>query len=453
MTIFTFLPTMILAIIAIGMLLFAFISHMEGHDRAARLAAILSILSLLILGIILLLPNILQLSIGITLGVLLLALVLWLAWPVRLDIAPSPAPTLRVDERTTIFARARLQPGSSEYQTYYQDHPEHQALDDAFRANPGLLDPGALFFDQLLAASPTASFSLTEALRHAVDGPVSADAVVRSPDEMANFIKNLAIYHGAGSVGICELQPYHVYSHKGRGSGTYGAPITLEHRFAIAFTVEMDHAMLNSAPRMPTVMESARQYAHSAQTAVILAAAIRALGHPALAHIDGNYRVIAPLIAKDAGLGEIGRMGLLMTPRLGPRVRLAVVTTDLPLSIDPPTWDPTVIDFCTHCTKCAVVCPSQALPLGNREAYPDGTLRWKVNPERCYTYWTKIGTDCGRCMAVCPYSHADNLFHNSIRLGTAKSANFRRAAIWLDDLFYGKKPQPHQPPAWTSDSS
>jgi epoxyqueuosine reductase QueG len=141
-------------------------------------------------------------------------------------------------------------------------------------------------------------------------------------------------------------------------------------------------------------------------------------------------------------------MGLLMTPRLGPRVRLAVVTTDLPLVVDTPTWDPTVIDFCTKCTKCAAVCPAQAIPTGERQSYPDGTLRWKINPERCYTYWTKIGTDCGRCMAVCPYAHADNALHNLIRFGVSRSANFRRAAVLLDDLFYGKKPRPHDPPPW-----
>jgi ferredoxin len=107
-----------------------------------------------------------------------------------------------------------------------------------------------------------------------------------------------------------------------------------------------------------------------------------------------------------------------------------------------------MIDFCTQCTKCAAVCPTQAIPSGERQSYPDSTLRWKINPERCYTYWTKIGTDCGRCMAVCPYAHADNALHNLIRFGVAHSANFRSAAVWLDDFFYGKKPPSHQPPRW-----
>jgi reductive dehalogenase len=448
MTTLEILLTLSLLFITAGFVLFALVSLGERHRRAARLAGFLALPPLILLGAVYLFSPALQIMVAVILGVALVVLVVFFLWPTQQTIPPSPPPQTRVDERTTIFARARLVPGSPEYRAYYQDHPEHQASDDAFRANPGLLAPGARFYDGLLVSSPEGSFFLTEALREAVDGPVATTRVDRPKTDMTNFIKGLAAYHGALDVGICELQPYHIYSHIGRGSGAYGAPITLEHRYAIAITVEMDHAMLNSAPRMPTVIESARQYAASAQIAVILAAAIRALGYLARAHIDGNYRVIAPLVAKDAGLGEIGRMGLLMTPRFGPRVRLAVVTTDLPLSVDSPSWDPTVIDFCTKCTKCAAVCPAQAIPTCERETYPDGTLRWKINPERCYTYWTKIGTDCGRCMAVCPYAHADNAIHNLIRFSVGRSANFRSAAVWLDDLFYGEKPRAHQPPRW-----
>ncbi len=439
--------TALLLAFAAGFAGFAIVSLSEGHRRAARVAGALAALALLVLIAALMAPPAVQAVLAIVLGAGLLALLLYLAWPSRPTILPSPPPAARIDERTTMFARARLTPGSPEYNAYYAAHPEHHTADERFRANPGLLTPGALFYDERLAASPEGSFFLTESLRHAVDGPVAGTAVQRSPRAMTAWIKELAAYHGAVETGICELQASHVYTHIGRGSGAYGDPITLDHRYAIAISVEMDHEMLNSAPHMPTVMESARQYARSGQIAVILAAAIRALGYPARAHIDGNYRVIAPLVAKQAGLGEIGRMGLLMTPRLGPRVRLAVITTDLPLSVDPPTWDPAMIDFCTHCTKCAAVCPSQAIPAGDRQHHPDGTLRWKINPERCYTYWTAIGTDCGRCMAVCPYAHADNAFHNLIRFGVARFANFRRAAIWMDDQFYGRKPRPHQPPA------
>jgi reductive dehalogenase len=341
-----------------------------------------------------------------------------------------------------------LQPGTARFDDYYKDHPEHLAPDNFFRRNPGLLSEGGVFYDALLGASPEGDFAFTEALREAVDGAVAPERIDGDSITLTRLVKSLAAYHGAVDCGVCELQPYHVYSHIGRGTGEYGAPVTLNHRYAIAFTVEMNHAMICAAPRMPAVMESARQYVEAAKIAVTLAAAIRALGYPARAHIDGNYRVIAPLVAKDAGLGEIGRMGLLMTPRLGPRVRLGVVTTDLPLLVDRSDFDPAVVDFCTICQKCAAVCPSRALPFGERETHPDGTLRWKINAEKCYTYWTQIGTDCGRCIAVCPYSHPDTTLHNLIRFGVANSANFRKAAVAMDDLFYGKKPKPHLPPKW-----
>ncbi|UCC48907.1 MAG: 4Fe-4S dicluster domain-containing protein, partial [Gemmatimonadota bacterium] len=193
------------------------------------------------------------------------------------------------------------------------------------------------------------------------------------------------------------------------------------------------------APKGPIVMESAHQYLAAGTIAVQVAQFIRNLGHAARAHIDANYRVVCPLVARDAGLGEIGRMGLLMTPELGPRVRIGVVTTSLPLVTDERRRDYTMIDFCTHCRKCADVCPSQAISFDDRTEI-DAVRRWRIDSEACFTTWCKLGTDCGRCVAVCPYSHPDNLLHNLVRLGVRRSALVRRAAIRLDDFFYGKRP-------------
>jgi ferredoxin len=250
---------------------------------------------------------------------------------------------------------------------------------------------------------------------------------------------------GAVDVGVAELRPYHVYSHVGRGTGGYGEPIELEHRWAVAFTLEMDHRRVACAPRAPVVEESARQYAEGARIALVAASWIRRLGYPARAHIDGNYRVIAPLVARDAGLGEIGRMGLLMTPRLGPRVRLGVVTTELPLVADEPGDDVTVLDFCRICKKCAANCPVRAIPTGKRTPVDDG-LRWAIDSEACYRYWNVVGTDCATCMRVCPYSHPDSTLHNVVRRAIRSSAAARRVMLWLDDLFYGERVVSRQAP-------
>lgn len=361
---------------------------------------------------------------------------------------PEDVSLERYDERDIPFSRIRLRPGGAGFDSYYAMRPEKKAVDDEIRSLPGLLSPGASLAEPVLFASPEGSFFLTDALRDAVDGPVAETRLELGPARMSEYLKALAVYYGARAAGVAELLPYHVYSHIGRDFRRYGEPIPFEPGYAIAFTVEMDLRMTRAAPRAPAVMESGRQYVEAARIGVQLAAAVRKMGHPARAHIDGNYRVVVPLVARDAGLGEIGRMGLLMTPRLGPRVRLGVVTTSLELVPDGPTRDATVIDFCERCRKCALNCPARAIPDGSR-IETGGVVRWTIDGDACFRYWNVIGTDCARCLAVCPYSHADNLFHNAVRWGIQRSALFRRAAVRLDDVFYGRRPAPTEPPDWT----
>ena len=204
---------------------------------------------------------------------------------------------------------------------------------------------------------------------------------------------------------------------------------------------------MGRAPDAPAVLESARKYVDGAVIAIQLANLCRRFGYSARAHIDGNYRVIAPLVARSAGLGEIGRMGILMTPNLGPRVRLGVVTTDLPLIPDARIDAQSMIDFCSVCMKCAVNCPSQAIPYGDREEI-DGAYLWKLDENRCFHYWNVIGTDCGICMTVCPFSHPDNWAHNLVRIAVNRSGCARRVMVRMDDLFYGQKPAQRPAPNW-----
>jgi ferredoxin len=204
----------------------------------------------------------------------------------------------------------------------------------------------------------------------------------------------------------------------------------------------MDHRMMQSAPASPTLMESARQYLNAGSIAVQLAVAIRELGYRARAHIDANYQVVCPLVARDAGLGEIGRMGLLMTPQHGPRVRIGVVTTDMPLAESPERAEPSIEKFCRICKKCAKICPSQAIPHGDRGD------RWKIDSEACFTFWCEAGTDCGRCVITCPYAHPDTPVHRFVRMTIRRSPLLRRLAAPIDDLVYGVKPGPRELPEW-----
>lgn len=453
------LPTIFLLTAASGFTIlaasFSILSLQEQESRAARIGLLLSTLGLAGGILIIYLPEQLQVLLSAGLGGLFLLSIIGFLLPIGKTHSGPIHPEFQVDERTIMFARSRLEPGTPDWDAYYQDHPEHLAGDLKTRKNPGLLNPEAKFSGPLTSAAAGASFFLTDALSSAVQGQENNHRTEIPASKLTAYLKQLALYYGALEVGITPLKKAHVYSRIGRGSGVYGAPIELDHQFALAFTVEMDFEKTRMAPQPALTMESGRQYVESARVAVQLAAALRDLGYPARAHIDGNYRVIAPLVARDAGLGEIGRMGLLMTPRQGPRVRIGVVTTRAPLEADHYQPNPALLDFCTICRRCAELCPSQSIPRGSR-IQEQGITRWKINPDTCFRYWSVVGTDCGRCLAVCPYSHPDNWLHNAVRWGIQRSGLFRRAALQLEILLYGKNPpslKPGSPLIWEQEIS
>lgn len=366
-------------------------------------------------------------------------------------------PVHRPHEMDHVLSRRLLKPGTPEYLHFYQTHPQYRESDDRSRQAPGLLSEKAAFYDPGTFAAASANFEVIDylgGLTH-TDAPAAASTRENNPGENlstdpgrnSRFIKTWLEGSGARKVGFARLKDYHLYSHKGRGTRS-GMPIEMKHRHAVAITVEMSRRMMQSAPWGTSVMESSEQYLRSGVLALKLAAWIRKLGYDATAHIDGHYEVICPLVAVDAGLGTIGRMGLLMTPDLGPRVRISVVTTNMPLSVNGPLQDGSTLHFCHHCKKCARLCPAAAIPSGPREQ-TDGALRWLISSENCYHFWTTSGTDCGRCISVCPYSHSDNAFHQVIRWAIKNNLVFRRLAIKLDDIFYGPRPAIKRMPDWS----
>ena len=355
-------------------------------------------------------------------------------------------PISRIDERDIMFSRRLLEPGSERFRTYYEMRPENVPLDEKFREQPGLLAKGSKAYDPVTFAASKVTFETVVQFHPIVDGDPAPERIECDPGDITEFVSTWASRSGAVSTGVTELRDYHQYTHVGRGPD-WGQPVDVPHKWAFVFTVEMRKEMIDCAPLGPTVMESAQQYLSSGTIATQIAAFIRRLGWPARAHIDGNYRVVCPLVARDAGLGEIGRMGLLMTPEMGPRVRIAVVTTDMPLVPTPRDGDPTMMDFCRICKKCADICPSQSISFDD-PGFVAGVTRWQIDQASCYTFWSTIGTDCAKCVRACPYSHPDNLLHNTVRSGIRNSSRFRRFALKMDDIFYGRTAPPEDVPGW-----
>ena len=363
----------------------------------------------------------------------------------------------RFDERDLVFARNRtLRPGTEPYKAYYDMHPEHEAPDAQRREKGGVtghvgkIDYPHSGFEVAMAA---ACLSIPHYLSspHVVKPgthPMAKQYVkFNSPydaQEATGRIKGFTKKLGADLVGVARIKPSWIYSHRGEifneNWEDWGQPIGLEHKYAIVFAEEMDWDLTMTSPHTPTLIESMRNYAKGAFISTQLAALIANLGYSATANHLRHYELILPPVAVDAGLGELSRMGYLMTKAFGPRIRLSAVTTDMPLVADEPV-DLGIQSFCAVCKKCAVCCPSHSIPEDDDPKEINGTLRWKLNEETCFDYWAKVGTDCNVCMRVCPWSHARTWPHRLIVYLTQRNRLNQRLFTLLDDIFYGPKPK------------
>ena len=366
----------------------------------------------------------------------------------------------RVDERDIVFARNRtIQPGSDQYRAYYESHPDFEKLDAARREKGGPLGrPGAIdkpkdrpnIAATLSSQTIATNLSAPETYRPAANPEFIGQRVKISPQEASKRVKGFTLNLGARQVGITELNPLWLYSRRGeifRGNWKdWGQEIDVAHKFAIVFTTEMAFELVGTAPHTPTVISSMSNYAQCASIATQLAAFIANMGYSATANHVRHYDTVLVPLAVDAGLGETGRLGYLMTKDYGPRVRLAAVTTELELVTDSPV-DIGVEDFCKICKKCASCCPSNAIP-SDDPIVVNGSLRWKLNAETCFDYWGKVGTDCNVCMRVCPWSHAGTFPHRIIRALISRNRLSRRLFNFMDDIFYGRKPKPKPAPQW-----
>jgi len=349
----------------------------------------------------------------------------------------------RIDERDAIFSRFDLKEGTKRFIEYYRQKPHFKKIDEEIRKFPDILSPTHIKKNPWLFSLSAAEFDFLEYQLSQVDGKINAKSRKLSPQENTRMVKGLMKYLGADLCGICELDEAYVYSNVGRGPEVYGEEINLSHRYGIVFAVEMDFSLVASAPDTPVIVETAKKYVEAARISITMANCISRLGHTARAHIAGsNYQAILPPLAWKAGLGELGRMGTLISWKYGPRVRLGLITTNLPILPDKPICFG-VQDFCEKCLKCAHCCPSNAIPAGPKTE-ENGVLKWVLKREECYRFWRRVGTDCAICMYVCPYSKPDNIFHNVIRKMTSRSSAIQTLSVWSDDFFYGRRPKPRK---------
>lgn len=103
-----------------------------------------------------------------------------------------------------------------------------------------------------------------------------------------------------------------------------------------------------------------------------------------------------------AGLGWVGKNGLLVTRAYGARLSWATVLTDAPLTV---CDAPYLVGQCKACQRCAEICPAQAISA--EEWVRESSGQSKIDTRACAAQlgenYQALGSYiCGLCIMVCP---------------------------------------------------
>ena len=287
----------------------------------------------------------------------------------------------------------------------------------------------------------------------------------KSPAHASQFLKKITHTFGATLVGITKLNPDWCYqgSLRGVGEGDWEVPSHWEYAIVFAVPHEWDMFYVN-----PTYGCSYDAYSLLRVIAARLEFFIHELGYPARPHVPPFlYDIMMPPVAVDAGLGEQGRKGLLITPELGSNARLACVTTNIPMTVDKPI-DFGVQEFCRKCKICAERCPTGAISHSDERGIEYGYKRWKIKDDLCNKAWVSVAASkpshgCRICLAVCPYSRKNNWLHSLSRQIDPRDPTGMMSSVllWMQKSFFkypeardflpppeGNNATYHEPPDW-----
>jgi len=324
----------------------------------------------------------------------------------QLDAPPytvDPQVLRRFDQRQTVFGRKANDPQAE----FYRKETHEHAAEIIGKGEPG--------YSRLELARSEAAWTVSNHFRGAyswekldTSHPVMAQLdryAVTDRAAMSAQIKETTRMYGADLVGICRADRRWVYSHTMDGDPPDIPP---EFEYAVVMAVRMDAAAIQTSPAFPASTATGVGYSRMAFSIACLAEFIRNLGYRAIPM--GNDTALSIPLAIDAGLGELGRNGLLVTPEYGPCVRLCKVFTNLPLEADCPI-EFGLAEVCRQCRQCADACEVGAVSLDAEPSYKiachsnnAGIRRWAVNADKCYSFWVRNGASCSTCIAACPFT-------------------------------------------------
>ncbi len=277
--------------------------------------------------------------------------------------------------------------------------------------------------------------------------PASEKADVGSADAAAADVKAVAHTFGADLVGVTPADERWHYTERFAAGAGGGVPnVDLDGLDSVVVIGQaMDRDLIRTAPSALSGAATGLGYSQDALVLLATAQYIRNLGYRAIPSMNDSALAIPYALA--AGLGEYGRHGMVITPELGPRLRLGKIFTDMPLAADAPKRFG-VTEFCQQCDRCVSACPAKAIPAGEPTEVAlnlsslRGVRKWSVDGEACFSYWSKINSDCAICVRVCPFNRDYRQRVNRLWLKLASGRGRKLALRWHDRSQGGARLKP-----------
>jgi ferredoxin len=231
---------------------------------------------------------------------------------------------------------------------------------------------------------------LVAAARHTGDiAPTAAPNPELDPKELTETIRQKAREMGFAEVGFTYLNRDYIYKSKKRW-------IRFDHVMCLA--MEQEYEPTQTIPSMAAEHTHHGTYRTEGAVALELADWIRSLGYHAQIHSpNDNSGAYIPMFVQ-AGLGQLGANGQLLSPHFGSRARIMMISTDAPVVYDEPI-DYGIHKLCQECQVCVQRCPARALM--KEKIWYRGAEKNKLIYKRCRPVMARY-LGCGICMKVCP---------------------------------------------------
>ncbi|MDR1922220.1 MAG: hypothetical protein LBS31_10845 [Candidatus Adiutrix sp.] len=242
-----------------------------------------------------------------------------------------------------------------------------------------------------------------------------ADAAERAA--LADFQGLTAAFlAGAALAGVAKLNENFIYSKTLDGRAI---EITAADRFesdetAVRLPLKADRVLILGFIRAPGLMglnpalarlrplQGWLDWTGQIQAVQRLAAFIAAGG--SLAFPSAGGLIMADVHGALAGLGELGRQGLMISPEYGPNLRLFSIITDYPFEMNAQALNFGIADYCDSCRRCLNECPAKAVSEGQRRLTEMGLRQWPLDREACFKNWLEKKDPCLKCIEACPYA-------------------------------------------------